>query len=290
MGRKKKTFFEESLMRNQHTYAFYIDVLTQIALSRFEWINTPDTVDTRYLELKLFENGSAIWFEDDVLKSQLCLAMLYRGGFTVYGDPVRRTAWSGYNSYSKDLGLDDSVVIWNNMTHTNNILMITGYAQRLYNADRTVDININAQKTPILLQADESQRLTILNLYKEYDGNAPVIYGTKDLQQKPLSAISTGAPFVSDKVYQIKTQIWNECLTFLGISNVQIVKRERVNTDEVNRSMGGTFACRFSALSEREKACKKINKMFGGNVSVRFREYDEIMNENTDGLEDYDDE
>lgn len=290
MGRKKKTFFEESLMRNQHTYEFYIDVLTQIALSRFEWINAPDTVDTRYLELKLFENGSAIWFEDDVLKSQLCLAMLYRGGFTVYGEPVRRTAWSGYNSYSKDLGLDDSVVIWNNMTHTNNILMITGYAQRLYNADRTVDININAQKTPILLQADESQRLTILNLYKEYDGNAPVIYGAKDLQQKPLSAISTGAPFVSDKVYQIKTQIWNECLTFLGISNVQIVKRERVNTDEVNRSMGGTFACRFSALSEREKACKKINKMFGSNVSVRFREYDEIMNENTDEMEDYDDE
>lgn len=273
---RKKTNFEESLLRNQHTYAFYLDILAQIAMSRFEWINIPDGIDERYLELKLFENGSAIWFQDEVLNEYLCLAMLYGGGFTVYGDPVKRTAWSGYNNYSKKLDPTDSVVIWNNMSHTNTVLPVTIYAERLYNADRTIDVNLNAQKTPILLRVPEKQRLTVLNLYKEYDGNAPVIYGDKDLNKDSITTLTTGAPFVSDKVYNIKIQIWNEILTFLGISNSSVTKKERVNTDEVNRALGGTFGCRFSALSERKKACRKINKLFGLNIDVKFREVDTL--------------
>lgn len=62
----------------------------------------------------------------------------------------------------------------------------------------------------------------------------------------------------------------------LGISNVSGVKRERMITDEVNRSLGSTIANRLSALEERQRAADQINAMFGTNIKVSFREFDTL--------------
>ena len=86
-----------------------------------------------------------------------------------------------------------------------------------------------------------------------------------------MQALKTDAPYVSDKLYQLKTQIWNEALTYLGISNLSIQKKERLITDEAIRSQGGTIASRYSRLEARRKACEEINDMFGLNVSVDYR-------------------
>ena len=75
-----------------------------------------------------------------------------------------------------------------------------------------------------------------------------------------------------DKLYTLKTQIWNEALTYLGISNISIQKKERLITDEVTRNQGGTIASRYSRLESRRQAVEKINEMFGTNVEVNYRE------------------
>ena len=121
----------------------------------------------------------------------------------------------------------------------------------------------------------EEQRLTLLNVYKEYDGNAPAVFADKALDMNGLTVLKTDAPFMGNDLYQLKTQIWNEALTYLGISNLTIQKKERVNIDEVSRSLGGTIASRNARLEARKKACEEINKMFGLNISVRFKDLDE---------------
>lgn len=271
MGRRKHVIFDESMVLNNLTYRQYLNRLTELAISMFEWKNLPDTVDERYLELHLFETGCMVYFQDDIL-GDLCLDSIINGKLSVYGDPLLRRAYSGYNNYQKLLSYKDSVIIWNNLLHTNSILDVEMFARRLYNIDRIIDVNANAQKTPVLLQGNEKQRLTLLNLYKEYDGNAPFIFGDKNLDINSLKAFSTNAPYVCDKLYQLKTQIWNEALTYLGISNINIQKKERLITDEVTRNQGGTIASRYSRLESRRKAVKKINKMFGTNIEVNYRE------------------
>lgn len=271
MSRRKHDIFDESMILNNITYKQYLDRLTELAISMFEWKNLPDTVDDRYLELHLFETGCMVYFEDDVI-GDLCLDCIVNGRLDVYGDPFIRRAYSSYNNYQKMLSYKNSVVIWNNYLHTNSILDVKMFARRLYNIDRIIDINANAQKTPVLLQGTEKQRLTLLNLYKEYDGNAPFIFGDKNLDLSVLKALSTNAPYVCDKLYQLKTQIWNEALTYLGISNINIQKKERLITDEVTRNQGGTIASRYSRLESRRKAVKKINKMFGTSIEVNYRE------------------
>lgn len=272
MGRRKKTNFGESLLMNNATYMQYFNRLMELSISMFEWKNLPSTCDVRYLELALFMNGSAVFFQDDVLEDYVALDVICSGRLDVYGNPVLRRAYSRYNNYQKLLKGSNSVIIWNNYLRTNSVLDVEMFAKRLYNLDRIIDVNANAQKTPILIKCDETQRLTMLNVYKEYDGNSPVIFGDKALNSNGLDVLSTGAPYVADKIYQLKTQIWNEALTYLGISNINIQKKERLITDEVTRNQGGTIASRYSRLECRREAVKKINDMFGLNIEVNYRE------------------
>ena len=271
---KRKTNFDESLLGNTATYGQYLRVLSELAVSMFEWQNVPDSIDVRYLEMQLFLTGVAVWFKDKELENQpqLCLSCLPGGNFDVYGYPTRITAYSRYNGYTKTLSNSDSVIIYNNFLRTPSVADSMIYAQRLYNLDRIIDVNANAQKTPILVRATEKQRLSLLNVYKEYDGNSPVIFGDNDLDPTALRAVTTNAPFVADKIYDLKTQYWNEALTRLGISNINTQKKERMITDEVTRNQGGVVASRYSRLESRRTAAHKINQMFGTNITVEYRQ------------------
>ena len=284
MGRRK-TNFEESLSMNNYTYMQYAYRLMELSISMFEWKNLPEGIDERFLEMVLFTDGHAVFFKDDELGDYLALQCLINGKLNVYRIPIKRRAFA-VNGYQKQLTDKDSVIIFNNMLHTNSWLDVKMFAKRLYNLDRIIDVNANAQKTPILIKGNEQQRLTLTNLYKEYDGNAPVIFADKSLDMNALQVLSTQAPYVADKIYQLKTQIWNEALTYLGISNVSFQKRERMVSDEVTRSQGGTVASRYSRLNARRQACEQINKMFGLNIECDFREDYQFSEETYDYVKD----
>ena len=273
MGNRKreKTLFGESATVNNLTYMQYLNRLTELSVSMFEWKNLPPTVDARYLELHLFETGSMVYFDDDVI-GNLCLDCLPSGRLDVYGNPVLRRAYSGYNNYQKLLKESNSVIIWNNYLHTNSILEVKMFARRLYNLDRIIDVNANAQKTPVLIQGTEQQRLTLKNLYNEFDGNSPFIFGDKNLDLNSLKCLQTGAPYVCDKLYNLKQMYWNEALTYLGINNTGAQKRERMLSIESSQAQGGTISSRYSRLQSRREAVEKINAMFGTNIEVNYRE------------------
>lgn len=268
--RRKRKSFTESLGLNNATWAQYYNRLIELSISMFEWKNVPKTIDPRFLELTLFCDGNAVFFEDEVM-GFLALQCANNAPFDVYRVPINRRAYA-VNGYQKQLSQEDSVIIYNNMLRTPSRLDAMMFAKRLYNIDRTIDVNVNAQKTPILITCEETQRLTMLNAYKEYEGNEPIIFGDKALNVNGFQVLKTDAPYVSDNLYQLKTQIWNEALTYLGISNVNITKKERLITDEVTRNQGGTIASRYSRLESRKKACKEINNMFGLNIDCDYRE------------------
>ena len=272
MGRGRKTNFRQSLGKKMMGWNLYMRRLCELSMSMFEWKGLPETADARYLELALFLNGSALAFKDDVI-GFITLDNLSNGSFAIYGEPVSRRAFSRYTSYNSPiLNKDNSVIIWNNYLRIPSVQDALWYANRLWELDSTIDVNAKAQKTPVLIQCDEKQKLVLENVYKEYDGNSPVIFGDKNLDIRGFGVLKTDAPYVSDKLYELKNQIWNEALTYLGIANVNYQKKERLISDEVLRSQGGTIASRFSRLTMRQQACDKINKMFGLDVSVEYRE------------------
>lgn len=281
MSRKRKNNFDMSAIRNGLSYRFYLDRLINMSVSMFEWENLPDSCDARYIETRLFSNGAVVFFEDPDLKisedssNLVALDMVPTSGFNVYGYPTKYDAYSAFNHYRKSLDLNNSVICYNNYMRLPSYDGALYYAKRLWFLDSIVDINANAQKTPLLLQGNEKERLTLLNLYKEYDGNSPVVHANKNLNLEGFSVLKTDAPYVADKISELKNIVWNEAMTYLGISNVSYQKKERLISDEVTRSMGGTIASRYSRLNARQEAAEKVNAMFGTNIKVHYREESE---------------
>ena len=273
-----KQFWQSGQMNNR-LYAMYYDYLTELAVSMFEWKNLPDSVDERYMELVLFTHGQAIFFKDEEL-GYLCLNNAVQGKFDVYRVPIMRRAYAA-NGYQRPLNNENSVIIYNNYLRTNTMHAIRNYAELLYDIDQSIRVNAKAQKTPVLLTCDENERLTMINLYEKYDGNQPFIFGTKEIRPNSIQCINTEAPFVAKDLYELKTKYWNEALTYLGISNINVQKKERLVSDEVTRMVGGTIASRYRRLEMRRKACEQINKMFGLEIECNyrddFREADDVV-------------
>lgn len=261
-----------------YLYWFYYDRLKELAISSFTYGNLPDTMDARFLEMTLFEKGVAVLFEDEVL-GYLGLSSATNGRWNVYNIPMKRRAYAS-NGYQRKLDEKNSVLMYNNMLHTNSVSVCEMFAKKLYNIDQTINVNVNAMKTPVLIACNENERLTMTNLYKEYDGNAPVIYGNKNLNTQALQVLKTDAPYLADKLFELKNETWNEVLTYFGIPNVNIQKKERLITDEVQRSQGGTIASRNSRLKSREVAVEQFNDMFGLDVTVEYADqFDTVLNE-----------
>ena len=275
MGKRSDSVFFGSMKSNNLTYDSYYNRLVGIALSMFEWHNLPDTIDERFLELALFGDGKALFFKDDVM-GYLGLQFMGVQPLNVYRIPLRRIAYSA-NGYHAEYDETNSVIIWNNVTHTNSFTDVDLASKRLYEIQRTIDTNIKAQKTPILITAkSENQKLSMKNAYMQYDGNAPYIFAEKDFDPNNIKVLQTNAPYVADVLFNAKKEIWNEVLSSLGVPVTDRVKRERLLAAEIAGDKASSVAQQFVRLNPRKKACEEINKMFGLNVEVTYRRLDDM--------------
>lgn len=296
MGRKanyKKNFkFVDSLIINDLTYIDYLDRFKKVALSIFEWVNLPESMNAMWLEKCLYYNGQAalLYDKDYGFINTNCAT---NGDINIYGLPTSLNCYSFEYQSSRKLytglksGLTpkqqeqmknwECILVMNNWDRTPTAGSMELFAYRLYEAQRTCDINIIAQKTPVMVIVDEKQRLMMENLYNQYNGNQPFIFGDKDqLSDNMLRTINTNAPFVADKITDYKKEIWNDALTFLGVNNIIVDKKERLVTDEANSNNELINLNLQSFLAPRQEACKQFNEKFGltgtdKEISVRVR-------------------
>ena len=284
--------FEDSLIVNDATYVDYLNRFRRIALSMFEWVNLPKSMDSRYLEQCLYYMGQASLLYDK--KYGFINTKCAGSGYVnIYGLPDKFNCFSyGFNSMRKlYVGLNpmlteaqkeqqknyECVLVMNNWERTPTAGSMELFAWRLYLAQRTCDVNISAQRFPVMVVGDEKQRLMLENLYNQYNGNQPFIFGNKNqLNEDMLKAIKTDAPYVADKITEYKKEIWNEALTYLGINNISINKKERLTENESNENNELVNLNLQSMLAPRLEACRQFNEKYGltgtdKEISVRVR-------------------
>ena len=269
---------------NNATYLDYLDRLKLLAISLFTWEGLDDVAGrgaSRFMELVLYENGRACFYKDETL-GYMVLRANPSDKFNIYLLPEKIMAWSiGYN---KNILFDDCVFIMNNelMKPTFDTLQLMIY--RLYETERTIDTNLIAQKTPVLIEGDTKTILTLKNVYMQYSGNTPFIFGNKqfDINNK-LNVLKTDAPYLIDKLELHKHEIWNECMTYLGINNANTDKKERLITDEVesnNELINYYLNCFYKT---RKQACDLINEKYGLNIKISLnKEVLNLLKENED--------
>ena len=284
--------FIDSAILNDATYIDYLDRFKKVALSIFEWVNLPKSMNARWLEMCLYYKGQATLLKDKKYGfiNTNCAS---NGYINIYGLPTKlncysyefqedRELYTGLNPLDSEDEKEENqykqcILVQNNYESIPTCGSMELFAYRLYEAQRTCDVNIKAQKTPVMIVVDESQRLMMENLYNQYDGNQPFIFGDKQqLSNDLLKGINTQAPYVADKLSEYKKEIWNEALSFLGINNINVDKKERLITGEANANNEFVNLNLQSYLIPRLEACKKFNELFGltgtdKEISVRVR-------------------
>lgn len=264
--------FNVSALQNGAEWLQYHNKLTELAISSFEWENLPPEIDKAFLERTLFFQGSILFYKDEELNQFICLPYTSDGVPDIYNVPIKRRAYASNGYNYPNLNTENSVIIYNNLIRTPSTLDMEIFSKRLADLDRIMDVNLNAQKTPVLIVCDESQRLTMKNLYMQYDGNQPFIFGEKSqINPNSIKCLQTGAPYLLDKLWLAKEKIWNEALTYLGISNITEQKKERMLSDEVARGQGGVIASRYSRIEARRQAIEKINQIFNLDIKLTFQ-------------------
>lgn len=253
---------------NERTYQMFYCRLRDYALSMYKWEGLPDTVNERFLEITLFQEGKILFFHDPSME-YLTLPFTY-GSLNVYQEPVNFHAYS--LNYSEEYTIDNAVPIWSNFSRNSIHWIIEEYAKRLYFVERALDLNIRQQKFPFLILGEESQRLTLMNAYEKWEGNEPFIFGYKTgFDKDAFQVLNTPVPYVADKLMAYKHNLWNEAMTFLGIGNAKQDKKERMVADEVAANDEQIESSREVMLKARQLACEKINQLFGLNISVDYR-------------------
>lgn len=270
--------YEKSL--NSLTFIDYYNKLKLLALSSFEWSNLPNSINEKWIERYLFHHGKCMFFND--FEKGLMVTKCNDGGMlNPYDEPtILRPVATNFEGNTKQYENNiDCVLISNNDENIPTVNTVKLYAYRLADITRTIDINISAMKTPVLITCSEKQRATLKQVYKQWNGNEPVIFGSKDLDLSGINVLKTDAPIVFDKLQIEKHAVWNEFLTFIGINNANMDKRERLVDDEVQANNEQIEMFAETMLKSRQRACDEINKMFNLNVSVKFRNAKKVVSE-----------
>ena len=291
--------FQDALLLDNQTYLDYLERMKKICLSMFEWVNLPDTMNERYLEMCLYYKGqAALLYDEDYgfINTQAANS----GYINIYGLPTKLNCFSfSYNKmrelYTPNSDLppeEECILVMNNYQRVPTCSTIELFAKRLAEAQRTIDVNVNAQKTPVLVLTDKNQELSVRHMYNQYEGNAPVIYGDKNLlSEKALTVLKTDAPFVANDIRVYMKDIWNDFLTFVGVSNLD-EKRERLISSETDSNNELVNLNMQSYLAPRKQACKEFNEKFGLTgermIDVRVRsDLYNIIKEQDSIIKDY---
>ena len=261
---------------NNITYTNYFYRLMLIARSLFKWNNLPNGINEKWIERYLFSEGSCVFYKDPII-GYMVAKIGNTGALNYYDEPTTIRPYATnylYENKKTDDQLmngEDCVIIRNNADCIPTFPMIQLYSADLTNIKRTIDTNIEGQKMPIIIKCTDKQKLSLKQAIKQKQDNEPVIYGDKNLNTEDINVLKTDTPIVFDKLQVQKTNVLNECLTFLGINNANTDKRERLVTNEVDSNNEMIQINSDVMLETRKQACKEINDMFGLNISVERR-------------------
>lgn len=271
---------------NDRILTDYFYRLMLVSKALFKWENLPNGIDEKWIERYLFTEGACLFYKDPTLGFMVA-KMGENGMLNAYDEPTLVFPYATNYQYEGDqlINNDNCVIIRNNDDMLPTAPTIQLYAYKLTNIERTIDTNIMAMKMPIIVKCTDKQKLSLKQAMNQRNDNEPVIYADKGLNTEEIQILNTNAPIVFDKLQIQKHAVWNECMTFLGVNNANMDKRERLVDDEVQANNEQVQASEDVMLKARERACELINKMFGTNIKVSRRNLSKDVLERLEDIE-----
>lgn len=258
-----------SQLTNMKTYLMYREEMLTLAENVFEFKNLPEFIDVSYLNKILLRNGSIAFFMDEVL-GLIALPYDVIGNYDIYGRPLNIMCRAANGTYYKKLTRDEFVIMYDNNGRYPIFLDICQMAERIALSKRTIDVNIVQQRTPRIWKTSQDKKRSLQDMLANIDGMEENIATYESIDIDDMNVVLAPAPFVADKIDDHLDKEWAEFYRLIGVANLVEKKKERLITDEMRASQGGTIASRFSRYEPRKRAIDEINKKFGTNIEVSY--------------------
>lgn len=249
-----------------------------LALSMFKWDNLPNGLKDRHIENALFSSGQCIFYEDKT-RGLICLPCSEGTDYNIYGESQKVIA-TGYN-FTKNVAIidkvdsvindvkniDKGIRIFNNDLKLPSESYVLDYANRMYNVENSIELNIKQQKFPYFVVTNKNNEFTLKTMFKKIEEGEYAIFGSKNINLDDINVLNLSTPYVADKLNAYKFELEREILTFFGLNN-NFEKKERLTSDEVNSNNDYIYRNVELMYKCRQQACELINEYFGLDIKV----------------------
>lgn len=267
---RNKDFFAVKDQQQLYCARYYYYFLNMYMQS-IVYENLPDEILPQAIERFFFEDGKCAFFKDDVVDMYAIMRVNLGGMPDIYDIPEQRFAYA--NRVFRGLDKTNSVIGFDSYTEYPMSDLIYMHANSLALMRMTRDINIFAQRTPVVIASTADSNITTSNIINNYAKFIPVIQMDskyiKDMD-KAIRALDLKTPIVFDKLEVEMQKEKSAALTLMGIDSNAVDKSERMITNEVQGNNGEIEANRNARLQLRQRFVDEINRMFGLNIKVRF--------------------
>lgn len=261
-GIKKRGNYWQNSQLNQRWISFYINMISQMAMSRFRWLNLPATCNERFLELVLLYDGVAtIAFPKDNEGMFVSTKAVIDGFWNVYDNPTKWRSF-GNNGWNFEVDNTNGVLIFENNSRYPLLNGIELYARELAEIQITKRMNLMHQKVPYVITGPQEKKNDMIQTYKQIAGGEPAIIATDNFKTMDVNALNTQVPYIGEELAQAEANTWNRVYTMLGIEN-SLYKAERQTEDEIRANKAPSNLVFLASLNERREAARKINERFG---------------------------
>lgn len=262
--------------------SYYYKMLLNRVINMFTWNNLPDTIDEQVMNFWLFVTGRVVFTE---FNGKLYALNGNYGGYpNEYYLPAEFVVANPILG-SKNVKLDvDGVAMFNSDTDKYPTQTLTGGLYPILTltanmlADCVVTISSalkNGRVQTAFLCKDDTVRLAGEKvLTKLYNGDPAVMIDDTILNCITPIKMADNASVATILQQTVETyQFWlANFYNSIGVNANFNMKRERLNTAEVNINDSALFVNVVNMLNNRQQALEKINKMFGTNITVEISE------------------
>ena len=262
---------------NNASYLYYINWMIRKLFGLYEIVNIPDTWDRSYLYERIFLDGYVC-----ITDTALGVIPLRCGisGINVFDHPTTCIiANPVLGNLERTIGEDCALVhLQYNYAPVWDILRRYGYM--LSSCDASIAVNLlNTRVASVFGARNKAEAETYKKAFDQVTAGKPLVVTSEEIARKIGESVvfnRVKESYIAQDVEDLKQNIINDFLSDIGVNNANTEKRERLNSSEVSSNKQEVSAGAQCWLDTLNEGFNQANRLFGLNLSVKRRDWNEL--------------
>lgn len=292
----KQAGFYDGIEDKSFIFHIYFNYFTNITASLFKLKNCPDTIDKDFVIRTLIRTGSCAFFKipndekykkmmksnilgTDIDLTNLLIAQPFNTCkmYDLYGYPTSITLQSGINCANTFTGItldnrDYFEIVRLNPQATSLYGVIYYFVNKMTEVQRSIDVNVFNNQTPLVLEAVPEQKTTIEETMKKWSNQLKyIILNKKNVRKEDFfESRDIGAEWKAGHMIEAMLYYKSEFYTMIGINHTPYEKKANLVKDEVRSNSHILRITIDSMLDTLNTDIKKVNEKFGTEMHFEY--------------------